>query len=273
MTEELSKGRPGVRKGLPGYYTAKQAQERLGLDRNHFNYYVKAGKIQRYVPPMRREGFYSKKEINRLATELELFFNTAEEEPETETRVAKPGDAPEIVDVLLSFGWQTTTPEQRITWYQVNPFIDYVVTRNGHVVGYVNAAPYKAGALADMMSGKKRSWDILPKDIHPYTKGKTYDLYVGIAVRQDVPYPTRLGFRLLTGFINFLIDLAQEGIIVRHLYAVSAEPDGQKLCRDLGFVEQPARPGDLFPRYFLDMETSDSHFAQRYREAVEKKED
>jgi hypothetical protein len=106
--------------------------------------------------------------------------------------------------------------------------------------------------------------------IPPRPKGKPAQLEL-IATRQDIPNHTqRYGFRLISGFISFLEELAQKQIFIRNLYAVSAETEGKKLCKGIGFLELPKEEGDLFPRFGLSLETSESHFAQRYREAVEK---
>jgi hypothetical protein len=270
MTQPAKQRGGDVKKAPVGFYTAKEAQEKLGLNRNTFQYYVRAGKIKKVVPPLKSEGFYAKREIDRLAAEIALFLHTTEKDASSsETRVATPADAPGIVKVLAVMGWQTASVEQRLSWYKVNPFIDYVVLYEGEIMGYITAVPYKGAAMRDMMSGKKRAWDITPDDIQPYRAGKTYDLYVGIATRQDIPNNTRFGFRLIGGFMNFLVDLAEQNITIHRLYAVSAEPDGQKLCRNLGFVDQEAQADDLFPRFVLDLETSDSHFARIYREGIQ----
>ncbi len=258
----------GVKRAPAGYYMPREAREKLGMTESSFNYYVRQGKIKKHVPPLRSEGFYDKKEIDRLATEMALFLHTGEQA--TETRTAQPADAQGIVDVLRSYGWQTTTVQQRIDWYEINPYIDYVALVEGKVAGYIHAVPLKPDALEAMMSGKKRSWHIQPSDILPYEPGVTLDLYIGIASRKDVEQHTqRVGFRLISGFFDFLEELAEQQIIIRRLYAVSAESEGQKLCRGLGFVEQPAQEGDLFPRFMLDLEASDSHFARLYRQSVQ----
>lgn len=270
MPEKGSKGKRGgdVKKAPPGYYTAKEAQKKLGLNASTFGYYVRKKRINRYVPPLRIEGFYLRKEIDKLATEMALFLHSDDEV--TETRIAQPEDAQGIVEVLTVRGWKTATAEQRIAWYRVNPYIDYIALWNGKIGGYVHAVPYTDDTLAAMMSGQKRSWHINPDDILPYEPGKSYDLYVGIATRQDVEnHEQHFGFRLISGFMTFLEELAEKGIIIKRMHAVSAEPDGQKLCRRLGFVEQGVQEGDLFPRYILDFETSDSHFAKLYREAIQ----
>ncbi len=268
------KGKRGgaVKKAPPGYYTAKEAQEKLGLNPSTFGYYVRKGKIKKFVPPLRTEGFYEKKEIDRLASEIALFIHTTTEETaKTEVRVARPEDTPGIVYVLTSRGWKTATAPQRADWYKVNPFIDYVVAWNDEIMGYIHAVPYTDDTLAAMMSGKKRSWDIRPEDILTYEAGKTYDLYIGIATRQDVPNHTqRFGFRLISGFLSFLEELAQQQIFIRSLHAVSAEAEGQNLSRSTGFIEQQAEKDDLFPRFVLNLETSNAHFAQIYREIAQR---
>jgi len=270
MAEKPKRGRGGDVKrnnAPPGYYTAAQAQQKLGMNGSTFRYYVRQGKIKRHVPPLRREGFYAKKEIEQLATQMELFLHTVAQEG-VSVRVARPEDTDAIVEVLTSMGWKTASAKQRRGWYEVNNLIDYVVVLNEKIVGYIHAVPYRDAALADMMSGRKRSWHITPQDIIPYTSG-TYDLYIGIATRQDVPNNKWLSFRLIAGFLTFLGDLGKQEIHIHRMHAVSAEPDGQRLCRDLGFIEQPAEPDDLFPRFILDLETSDSRFAKRYRESIQ----
>jgi len=270
MEKEKRKRGGDVKKAPPGFYTAKEAQARLGMSPSLFRYYVRNGRIKRHVPPLRVEGFYKREEIDRLATEIALFLHSGEEKQTTETRIAQPSDAQGIVEVLSVMGWQTATADQRRSWYKVNPYQDYVAVRDGQVAGYIWAVPLKAEALEDMMSGRKRGWHIQPQDILPYEPGRSYNLYVGAATRKDVEsHVQRVGFRLISGFFTFLEELAEQGITIHQLYAVSAEPEGQKLCRDLGFVEQPVQEGDKFPRFMLDLRTSTSHFAKLYKQAVQ----
>jgi hypothetical protein len=278
---QQSKGNKGVRarggavkKAPPGYYTASEAQKVLGLNASTFRYYVRQGKIKRFVPPLRTEGFYEKREIDKLANEIALFLHINEDETMgTVVRVANPEDVQGIVEVLTVRGWQTATAEQRISWYVVNPSIDLVAITDGKVSGYIHAVPYTTQALDDMMAVRKRSWNIVPEDILPYKSGNTYDLYIGIATLESIPHHTqRVGYRLIAGFLDFLEELAEKQIYIRRLYAVSAEEAGQKLCRKLGFVKQEKIPDDYqFPewhRYILDFEASGSRFAQQYRESL-----
>jgi hypothetical protein len=253
-----------------GYYTASEAAARLGLNRNTFFYYVRAGKIKKYVPPMRSEGYYNKKEVDTMATEIALYLHL-QEEAGTETRLARSReDAQGIVEIMQSLGWQHATIEQYLAWWEVNPNIHYIVTDRGQVMGNLACVPYTAETIEERLAGRKRAWHVTSADIRPYEPG-TYDVWMGIEVRQDVPDSRRYAFRLISGFLSFLEDLAKQGIFIRRIYGVSAEPPGQKLARNLGFVEQPHEPGDLYEnwqRLMLDLETSPSHFAQLYRASL-----
>src|SRR5947207_3365496 len=114
-----------VKRAPEGYYTAQQAQRVLGIAASKFHYLVKQGKIKKTVPPMRSEGFYSQREINELAIQLNLLMQIAlDQAASTETRIAKISDTPDIVEVLTSRGWKTATAQQRASWYTINPFID-----------------------------------------------------------------------------------------------------------------------------------------------------
>jgi hypothetical protein len=269
------KGKRGgaVKKAPPGYYTAGEAQKVIGMNASTFGYYVRKGKIKKFVPPLRTEGFYEKREIDQLAREMALFLHTDTEEPVStaKTRIARSEDAPGVVNVLASIGWQTATAEQRLAWYKVNPHTDYIITWKNEIMGYIWAVPFIPETLEDMMSGKKRAWNIQAHDILPYEPGGTYDIYTGIAIRQDITttgQTTRFAFRLIAGYLAYLEELVQQGIQVHHIYAVSAESNGQKLSRALGFIEQEAKAGDRFPRFVVDLKKSDSHFARQYRKIV-----
>lgn len=258
----------GVKVAPPGFYTRKEACEVLGMNGSTFDYHVRTKKIKKWIPPMKKEGYYSRKAIDALAIKMELYLQTLEVET-TEVRVARPEDADGVVAVLSSMDWPHATAQQRRAMYEANPMVDFIVVSKEQVAGYIHAAPYTQELLEDMMAGRKHGWDVKPEQIMPYKNGRCYDLYIGIAVRKDNKRHVQLSARLISGFFTFLEELAQERhITIRRLYAVSDQTDGMKLSNNLGFVRQPAQDGDAFYRYMLDLHTSESRFAQIYRRAI-----
>lgn len=256
LEEIVTKGdlRMPTKKAPAGYYTASEAARRLGLPIATFHYYVKQGKIPKYVPPLKTEGFYAKPFIDKLA--LAVF------------RVATPDDAEGIVDVLKSLGWPTVTAQVRRARLEKNPAIDHVVVDEGRIQGYVNGLPLTPDALEGMMSGRLRSWDLKLDDIQTFEPGHEYDLFVGLAERPTARERGYYGLRLVFGFRRVLEEWAARGIIIHRLVGHSDEQVGQDLARILGFTRIDGKTGDLFPRYELDLFASDSHVARRYREII-----
>jgi MerR HTH family regulatory protein len=77
VTDQPRKRGGATKQAPPGFYTAREAANKLGLNIYTFRRYVRAGKIQRYVPPLRKEGYYNKEEIDQIASATETFWQEA----------------------------------------------------------------------------------------------------------------------------------------------------------------------------------------------------
>jgi hypothetical protein len=276
MVDQPKRGKGGdVKKAPPGFYTARQAYERLGMNKQQF-YKNVGGLITRVVLPGSKNGFYRVEDIELLAVAREHALLGRKVPPST-FRVATAEDAQGIHDVIVSLGWPATPPEIRKSWLTVNPEIDWVVTPPGSnlIVGYISAVPYTPLVMERMMTGRIKGKDIKPEDILPFEPGKQYDLFVGLAERiktkGEVQY-ANYGLRLVFGFRHVIWAWAERDIFIHRLMAHSAEEAGQDLASLLAFKQVPGVSGDLYPRYVFDFETSQSAFARRYRETWKKQE-
>lgn len=261
---------PKSPKAPNGLYTAGEAIRRLGIPPTTFHHYVKIGKIKKVVPPGRSEGYYEKAYINEMARANQLFAIQYATD-QTKFSVATPEDAQGIYDVIASL-WGTlfTTPvATRLSWYEKNSSIDYVVKKENIVAGYITVMPLKHEVIEQLMEEKIRGWDIKAEDILPFTPGIPLECYTGAAVRAGVYQPKRYGMRLLMGIMETMQELARKGVIIKKLYAVSDTPDGVELSRNLGFEEEPPAPNSTFRRFTLDLETSDSPYAIEYRRILD----
>jgi hypothetical protein len=260
------------RKPAKGLYTAGEAIRKLRMPQATFHHYVKIGKIKKVTLPGKTEGFYEKAYIDKMARASELFALQYATDSSTFS-VATPEDAQGIYEVIASL-WGTlfTTPvERRLSWYLKNPEIDYVVKQDDIVTGYTTIMPLKQETIEQLMNGKIRGWDITSEDILPFTPGIPLNCYTGAAVRAGVYRPERYGMRLIMGTIETMQELASKGVFIQKLYALSDTPDGVKLSRGLGFEEEPPAPGSTLRRFILDLETSDSPYAEEYRSALNTK--
>src|SRR5580765_6378672 len=62
---------------LEGYYTAQEAQKRLGMTKDMFNHHVVQGTIKRYTF-VGKHGYYKKTEIDALAEKIEALLLASE---------------------------------------------------------------------------------------------------------------------------------------------------------------------------------------------------
>ncbi len=254
------------------FYTASQAAQKLGMPKTTFHTYVKQGKIKRVVPPGRTEGFYLKREIDKLVRARELFILEYASEPSTFAR-ATDEDIKGIHDLCVSlFGiTETASYETLLSWHKKNPRTYYVVKQEGIVTGYIGFLYLNEEVTQHIMSETVPGVPVPSStEVLPFIPGKPlHGLWVGLAVRPGLPSTQAKlnGRHLIIGGIEVLETLAREGMPVKKLYATARTGDGIKLSRKLGFQET-IYPDDPLIRYELDLERSDSPLLNEYKRLV-----
>src|SRR5581483_3183334 len=85
-----------------GFYSGKEAAERMGIPIASFYRHVKAGDIKKYIPPGGgKEGYYERKMIDKMAHERALFMLAHSIEPITFSRASNEEDLKGIVDLCI----------------------------------------------------------------------------------------------------------------------------------------------------------------------------
>ena len=258
------------------FYTATEAIKKLGMPRATFFHFVKNGKIKKIVPEGYTEGYYPKKDIDKMALArdmLTLGYTT----DSSIFRRAEEKDIQGIYDLGIALFGTATTPsyETRLACYRTNPDAYYVVEQDSLIVGYLYMFPMKAEAIARIMGVEQettmshllsmRSEIVVPENILQFRPGEADNMFLTIGVRQGLARSKYYGMKLISGGFEVLKDFARQGVIVKRLYATSRTPDGVRLSRDLGFTEKII-PGSDVRRFELDIEISDSPFLQEYKE-------
>src|SRR6266568_2174789 len=97
---------------VKNFYTASQAQERLGISRSSFFYLVRKGTIKKVTFPGKKQGVYPKTEIDKFAATIKALM----EQYEPEGSFFEPAsfdDLPTEVEIDMSlYGLKGTTPLQ-----------------------------------------------------------------------------------------------------------------------------------------------------------------
>jgi hypothetical protein len=249
------------------YYSAREARQQLGINVGAFYYLIDTGRIKKLTPPGKKQGFYSKHQIERLARER-LSCITDEEEPGTTFRKATVEDIHEEYELAVlmlngSAGYGIPTYE---AWLHKNPDTNFIVRDQGRLVACMQVLPVKQETILRWMKGEIREWEISAEDVLPYTPRSSVEcIIMGMATTQDVDKRKRrqYGVRLIRGFLHFLHDLAGQDIKINKFYAIGATPEGIAILREAKFEER----GHIGKRvaFVLNPLTSDARMANAYR--------
>jgi hypothetical protein len=267
-----------------GCYTASEARERLNMLKGTFFYHVRTGKINKVESPYGgKEGFYDKKEIDKMAQDMALFTLIHSIEPITFNRVQSSEDIRGVVDLCISIYGQGGTPtyDARLEIWQKNPYVYYIVKQEGIVVGYISLIWFDDEAIKTLMGPTPKQSRVSsagagvysvtgPEHILPFTPGEPIDsLFISLGVRPGLSNTEQreYAFKLLRGTQDVLADFARQGMAVRKLYATSERGDGITMARKFG-MKETVYLGDHIRRYEIDIETSDHPLFLPYKAAL-----
>lgn len=257
------------------YYTPKEVRELLGMTYSGLQNQVNIGNLHPVVPPGRKQKVYPKKEVDALKTELEawsLSRQIARVAPPARFVKATIDDMPQAVALADAvFGGVNTIPlERRIEWLQKNPAIDYLLKQEDQIVGYFSLVPLRPETIEDLLHKRRLAKDLTAEDILPYTSGKAVDLYgmaIGVRPGVSLEQKRRWGEILLLGARRAIVDLGQQGVVIRSLKAHSSTPDGINLMRHIGFTEVVS-PLPGMHDFVIDVEQSGLSFMMDYKAAL-----
>lgn len=222
------------------YYTAKEAQERLGVDDNRFYYLVRTGKIKKFIPPSKKQGVYSKAEVDKLSRDM-IAFVVYDEDQGLHFSKATFEDIQEEYDLAtLLFGSATHGIETRQAWLSKNSDVDFVVRDHGRLVAFINVLPVKHETIMRFMDGEIRGWEIPADDLLQFTPGSSVEcitMSIGTSPEINPLRRAQAGAKLISGVLEFLNELAKQRVTVSKIYATSSTPTGIAILKNAGFKE------------------------------------
>lgn len=266
-----------------GYIQSKQVQKILNISPAMIREYVLKGKIKHLVPEGRIHGFYLESDVRKLANELDAFLNL-EEETETVTFThATIADLPACIALnreLFTASYSTddlTLIKKWTSWLQKNPEIIYILKRDNEVIGIATTLPVKPNsakfeeALKDDISFLLGDVNISADDIEEYKAGNHVLLYVaeiGTKPSLDKNLRRKYGAKLISGFMDTIVDLGKKGVIIENILSVGATRSGIRLLQHFGFSEVTfSRPDTRL--FAINMKESGAPIIQAYREALQ----
>jgi len=252
------------------YYTAKEAQKKLGMNRDKFNYTLRTRNIDR-VPFLGGYGYYKKSDIDRLSEEIDTFLQLGGK-VSLKYRTATQEDINDEIDLAaLNFGRKRAeaTREARIRYLKTNPEITHYLYSNDRLIASINLVPLMHDALREFREGK-RGWLFDSHDIEQFEFGHRLeciiiDMITTTKVALDQKH--RYASYLLRDFGQItLIEWAKRGVDLKTIDACAGTEDGEHILKRAGFEflgKQNER--DM---YYLDIDKADLPLLKGYKETL-----
>ena len=241
------------------YYTASQAQARLGLSKAMFFRKVNQGFIPKVVLPGMKQGVYPRRDIDALALSMNAVF---EQFNKVVFSRSSPADQLEEMNIgIRCFGRDFITPlAERIAFQQKSEFTFHSLKVDEKVVGYISTFRFSDAFLNDLLTGRRIEREITADDVLPFTRLEPFCIYIDV-IATDPECPTRLrsfyaGVMVLR-FVDLIFHWLANGYHITHIYTVTATVEGDRLVRKLGFREMVGKsiaPGRIAYEYVLDQE-------------------
>ena len=262
-----------------GFYTAAQAIKKLHMPRSTFYDMVERGQIKKITQPNKRDGYYAREDVDKIAKAQEAFILQYATDNST-FEVAQEEDIDGLVDLNAElFGSIGSSKNREVRYalrmaqYKVNSQIFHVLKQDGIVVGYVGVFPLKQEAIEKITSGmaesRFRTEALAPEYITQFKPGEADNVFVIIGAKQNVKKSKFYGARLLAGIIEFAETLARRGIIVKWIYGTSRTQDGIRTAKSLGFRQiTPIAEEDNLFRFVLDLQETTNPLFREYQRLV-----
>jgi predicted DNA-binding transcriptional regulator AlpA len=253
------------------YYTAREAQAKLGLSKAMFFRKVNEGLIPKVVPPGMKQGLYPRRDIDALALSMNLMF---EQYDRLIFSRSTPADQVEELKIgIRCFGSDFITPlPERIAFQQKSEFTFHSLKVDGQVVGYVSLFRFPPDFLDDLLTGRHIERDITVKEVLPFVRLEPFNAYIDVfAIDPTLPSHLRHLYAgiMVARFIDLILNLLANGYQITRLYTVTATIEGDKLVQKLGFRRMEGKsiaPGRTAYEYALDPQGIERLRAQSQRE-------
>jgi hypothetical protein len=235
-----------------GYYTATQTRRKLGnISDGMLRTYISKGLVEHFIPPGRKQGFYKRETVDKLARELESQWVGGTDDARTRFRPATLEDIEAISDIdertfntseprKTYLQWDTETYSR---WLQRNPLSFFVLTNaTNKVVGFASILPLKKDTLEHLVHDEIGWMDIPNEDIDLYEPGKQLHLYIiALCIDPNVKgaLKERYGARMINSMFTFFLNLAKQGVEIETISARNDrdKPDGKRLLLKLGIPQ------------------------------------
>ena len=230
-------------------YTASEAAKRLGVHNSTFQNYVRAKRVRKVIPLGKKEGFYPKEDVEKLAEELQkqpsrrrkqqkqlAVISTTKSVEEATTDWIQYEDELNAYNLDCElYGFENSvSPDITWTWWQKNSYacrILYNKKDRSDIWGLLSIIPMEEETIFKLLRDQMSEKDILPEHVLVYEPGKHYSCYVAaVSMRPEHKHSFAM---LLHSTMQFW--LAHPEVHIDKLFAFALGSDGMQLIRKMFF--------------------------------------
>ena len=176
------------------------------------------------------------------------------------------GDLDQLIQIEKACYHEATiippeTIERRILYSPENIHV-LKDTETDTVLGSITMAPLRPDILEKLINLEIDETQIKVEEYLPFIPGTPLDCYVVSIIAKPSFAEKYYAGKLLLATLNFLTELLDRGVILRHIYTVATTPEGEKLAQHLQFTALRTHwsgEHEAFRHaYMLDLETVES---------------
>lgn len=250
------------------FYTAKEAQNKLGMTKNAFNHYVKTGLIKRTVL-FGDHGYYERKMIDAVAVSIMATMLAAQSSTLRFERATLETQEDEFKLAVLNFGEKTNQFNgYRVDLLKRNPDMSYYVYDDKFMVASINITPLSPEGIEKFKDGE-RGW-LLGEYVRRFEPGEPLEcIIIDCMTTTLAPGNRRKQYaqRLFSGLAGVLTEQAKRGVEVTNIYACGGTPDGRHILEraKFAYLGEPRTNRHI---YGLDVTNSSLPLVLPYKEAL-----
>jgi hypothetical protein len=219
------------------YYTASEAQQKLGFSKAVFFRKVKQGIIRKIVLPGMKQGVYPRRDIDALTLSMQTVFEQFQNISFGPSTIA---DQMEEIELgIRAFGRDFITPlPERIAFQQKSEFTFHSLKAHGHVVGYFSIFHLPPLFLEQLLVGTKIERDITLNEVVPFTRLKSFSIYIDVLVVDSLlPQHQQSLYAglLISHMLHLFVFLRKNGYLIEKVYTITTSKETDALTKRVGF--------------------------------------
>lgn len=227
--------------------SSSEARQILQASTSTFKTLVDGGRIRKITPPGKKQGYYLREDVYKVAKEREPFTQVEKSTRRTRTKQAgllktdvdwmKPSDLPAILKLDYIVYQENIVGDigLYVSWYKKNPKITLLAFERGNrenVLAYISLVPLPEHVILSILQEDRSELSISTDEVESYEREGGYTLLAESVVRHP-EHPEQLN-----NVIQSALDFWYEQYPTRYvekIYAQAFSDEGDVLIRKLYF--------------------------------------